>query len=94
MIIRGGRLLLASRAKSGSLGNAQLAIKHFSENGESTFYDAWAYKCVVILYTYIKITHYKLFSVIILTYKLSILSINYQLPHHLTINKLSLHHVT
>jgi hypothetical protein len=47
-----------------------------------------------IIYTYIRMTHYKLFSAIFLTYKVSTSPINYQLSHHPTIDKSLLHHTT
>jgi hypothetical protein len=48
----------------------------------------------VILYTYISMTHYKSFSVILLIYKVYTPSTNYQLTHHTTIDKSPLHHAT
>jgi hypothetical protein len=48
----------------------------------------------LILYTYIRMTHYMLFNIILLTYNVSISSTNYQLSHHPTIDKSSLHHDT
>jgi hypothetical protein len=50
--------------------------------------------CKLIIYTYIRMTHYKLFSVILLTCKVSTSSTNYQLPHHAPIDKSPLHHAT
>jgi hypothetical protein len=47
-----------------------------------------------IIYTYIRMTHYKLFSVILLTYKMSTSSTNYQLLHHPPNDKSPLHHAT
>jgi hypothetical protein len=44
---------------------------------------------IVILYTYIRMTHYKSFNTIFLTCKVSILSTNYQMTHH---SQLSNHH--
>jgi hypothetical protein len=46
-----------------------------------------------ILYTYITMTHYKSFSAILLTCKVSTSSTNYQLPHHPTIDKSLLYHM-
>jgi hypothetical protein len=48
----------------------------------------------VILYTYIKMTYYKSFSIILLTCKVSTSSINCQLSHHPLITKSLLHHAT
>jgi hypothetical protein len=47
-----------------------------------------------ILYTYIRMTHYKLFSTILLTCKVSTSSNNYRLPHHPSITKSPLHNDT
>jgi hypothetical protein len=46
----------------------------------------------VILYTYIKMTYYKSFSIILLTCKVSTSSTNCQVSHHPTIDKSPLHH--
>jgi hypothetical protein len=49
---------------------------------------------VGILCTYIRITQYKLFSVILWTYKVLTSSTNYQLTHHISTDKSQLYDVT
>jgi hypothetical protein len=47
-----------------------------------------------IIYTYIRMIHYKLFNIILFTYKMFISSINYQLSYYPSITKSPLHHTT